>query len=157
MLKADGEKLLGRLQEHIRSCGYPSWCSVATSEKGSYREADILDFLDKHLPVRSDGRPWRIIMGDDFSAHKTENCYRLAWQRGYILIIHGGGATPVTQTPDTELNQHVRREYTSVEGAHILDEMRTGAVVPKTSATKCIDMMMTVLNSPQLHLNAAQG
>ena len=35
--------------------------------------------------------------------------------------------------------------------------MRNGVVVPKTSATKCIDMMMTVLNNPQLHINAAQG
>ena len=32
-----------------------------------------------------------------------------------MLICDGGGATPVAQTPDTDLNEHVRRLYGSKE------------------------------------------
>ena len=55
MFKGDGEIVLKRLQKHIRDRGYGKWVSVATSEKGSYRHEDVLNFLEKHLPqVRED-------------------------------------------------------------------------------------------------------
>ena len=112
MFKADSYQLQARLREHLRSCGYPSNFSAATSEKGSYREEDILEFLDRHLPAMTPLRQWRICMADDFGPHKTANVFRSCWQHGYVMIAHGGGATPVGQTPDTDLNQHIRREYT---------------------------------------------
>ena len=68
MFKADGEVVLKRLQTHIRSRGYAPWVSVATSEKGSYRTEDVLNFLETHLPpLRQDGgeREWRIVLADD--------------------------------------------------------------------------------------------
>ena len=40
--------------------------------------------------------------------------------RGYIVIIHGGGATGITQTNDTDLHQHQRRLYTEKEMAEML-------------------------------------
>ena len=61
MFKADGEQVVNRLWEHVRSSGHASWLSVATSEKGSYREADVLDFLERHLPTqprRHTGAQW---------------------------------------------------------------------------------------------------
>ena len=157
MFKADGEQVARRLREHVRSSGHGSWLSVATSEKASYREADVLDFLETHLPEKTPERRWRIIWGDDARAHKTENAKRLAWHRGYVLLLHGGGATPVVQTPDTDLNQHVRRKYTELESVHILEEMRKGVGVPKTKHTQCIDMMAQVLSDSSLHLQAAAG
>ena len=157
MFKADGEVLQAQLREHLRSRGYGSWASAATSEKASYRGGDILEFLDVHLPAMTQSRQWRVAMADDFSAHKTDIVFRLCWRRGYVLVPHGGGATPVAQTPDTDLNQHVRREYTARESAHIIEEMRRGVGVPKTKHTKCIDLMMEVLSDPKLHLHAADG
>ena len=59
MFKADGEILLQRLQQHIRSRGHQPWVSVATSEKGSYRKDDVLTFLETHLPqLRVSRCPW---------------------------------------------------------------------------------------------------
>ena len=72
-------------------------------------------------------------------------------------MLHGGGATPVVQTPDVNLNQHVRRDYLAEEASHFLEEMRKGVAVPKTKHTQCIDMMAKVLSNPQLHLRAAEG
>ena len=46
------------------------------------------------------------------------------------MIYHGGGVTPMTQTCDTDLNQHVRKEYATKEAAELIELMRHGASVP---------------------------
>ena len=107
MFKAIAEgPLEKRLWEHVRSRGYGPWVSVKTSEKGSYRQADVLAFLDRHLPKVDEqrSRRWRIIMADDYSAHLCPAVFALCWSRRYVFIPHGGGVTPVAQTPDTDLN-----------------------------------------------------
>jgi hypothetical protein len=109
-----------RVREHIRSRGYGSWLTVATSPKGSYREADVLNFLGRHLPALTDGRHWRIMLADDFSAHLTPAVFRLCWLRGYVLIPLGGGVTGTQQTADLDLNQHVRREYCALEAESLM-------------------------------------
>ena len=100
-----------RLQAFLRSRGFPQWFTVTVGRKGSYREHDIIAFLQKHLEPWRPGRDWRILLCDDYSAHKSINVWNLCWSRGYIRLCHGGGTTPVVQPPDTDLNQHVRREY----------------------------------------------
>ena len=63
----------------------------------------------------------------------------------------------MTQTPDTDLNQHVRREYTAKESAYIIEQMKKGVCVPKIPATKCMDMMIEVWSNIRLHVHAADG
>ena len=159
MFKASGERIELNMREHIRSRGYGPWVSVATSEKGSYRKADVLAFLDRHLPKADEpqSRPWRIIMADDFSAHLDPAVFRLCWSRRYVLICHGGGVTPVVQTPDTDLNQHVKREYINAETGEFLRQMRDGIVVPQLRREQCVDIMTEVLSNIKLHLQAADG
>ncbi len=89
------------LREYIRIRAFGKWVSVATSPRGSYRTSDILN-LTPQL------RRWRIIMADYFSAHLSPQVFRLCWPRGYVFIARGGGVTHVVQTPDTDLNQHVK-------------------------------------------------
>ena len=146
-----------RLQEHIRSRGYPAWLSVTTSPSGSYREHDVLDFLEHHLPRMGPGRRWRISLADDYGPHKAKNVSNLCWNRGYVHQTHGGGATPVTQTPDTHLNQHIRRNYKDEEGRELIHQMRMGCKVPKLAPEQSIDVMVKVLSQKQLHLHAADG
>ena len=158
MFKATAEgPLEQRLWEHVRSRGYGPWVSVTTSEKGSYRQADVLAFLERHLPKVDEQQPrrWRIIMADDFSAHLSPAVFNLCWSRRYVFIPHGGGVTPVAQTPDTDLNQHVKREYTDRETGELLQQMRDGIVVPQLRQEECIDIMVDVLSNMELHLNAA--
>jgi len=74
MFKSDADSTTGgrritlelRVREHIRSRGYGPWITVATSPKGSYRESDVLNFLERHLPPWEEGRRWRIILAVDF-------------------------------------------------------------------------------------------
>ena len=110
-----GETLEQRLQAFRRSRGFPDWFTVTVGLKGSYREYDIIVFLERHLEAWTEGRDWRIILADDYVCHKTDNVWNLRWSRGYIRHVHGGGATPMGQTPDTDLNEHVRREYGNTE------------------------------------------
>ena len=160
MFKATAEgPLEQRLWEHVRSRGYGPWVSVTTSEKGSYRQADVLAFLERHLPKVDEpqSRRWRIIMADDYSAHLSPTVFALCWSRRYVFIPHGGGVTPVVQTPDTDLNQHVKRQYTDRETGDLLRQMRDGIVVPQLRQEECIDIMVDVLSNMELHLHAAKG
>ena len=111
MCKATAEgPLEKRLREYIRSRGYGPWVSVTTSEKDSYRQADVLAFLERHLPKVDEHQPrrWRIIMADDFSAHLSPAIFNVCWSRRYVFIPHDGGVTPVAQTPDTDLKENSR-------------------------------------------------
>ena len=146
-----------RLREYCRSRGFGPWVSVATSPKGSYRIADVLNFLERHLPDMSASRQWRIIMADDYAPHLTPHVFRLCWSRGYVFIPHGGGTTPVAQTPDTDLNQHVRRQYVATESFELLRQMRAGVPVPVCKHEQCVDMMVEVMSNLELHLQAAGG
>lgn len=157
MFKAEGQLKEARLREHARSRGYGPWLSIATSPKGSYREADVLNFLERHLPASDADRHWRVLLADDFAAHKSDNVSRLCWNRKYVDVIHAPCATAVAQTVDTDLNQHVRRDYSALESEELISQMRAGTIVPKAHETVCIDMMVQVLSKRELHLAAAEG
>ena len=146
-----------RLEEHRRRIGCPAWLTVTMSDKGSYKEHDVVSFLKAHLEEWKEGRDWRIIFADDFAAHKSQNVFSLCWSRGYVLILHGGGATPVAQTPDTDLNEEVRRVYGYKETALLMEKMRCGQTVPKLTHEECLDMMHSVICDKELHMKAARG
>ena len=158
MFKAapDGPLVL-RLREYCRSRGFGPWLTVACQEKGSYRESDVLNFLDKHLPPMTEDRGWRIMMADDYGPHKANTVFNLCWSRGYVMVPHGGGVTPISQTPDTHLNQHVKREYIALEAEELMVQMRANVPVPCPTKETSIDMMHQVLSQSRLHLDAAGG
>ena len=120
-----------RLQAVRRSRGFPRWFTVTMGPHGSYCEQDNIDFLQTHLEPWTEGHDWRIRLADDFAAHKTDNVWALAWSRGYVLLIHGGGATPVGQTVDTDLHEHVRKGYCDKEAALLVEKLRANQVVPR--------------------------
>ena len=105
---------------------------MATSEKGSHRHEDVLNFLDKHLPQlrEDDGGEWRIIMADDHTPHLSPHVVRLRWSTGFVLTPHGGGVTPVVQTVDTDCNKAVKARYQASEVAALVRLMRDGVAVP---------------------------
>ena len=145
MFKAEpGGSVDTRLQTYLRSRGFPQWFTVTVGPKGSYREYDIIEFLDKHLEPWVEGRQWRILLADDYSAHKSENVWALCWSRGYIILIHGGGVTPVAQTPDTDLNEHVRRNYGNKESRLLIEKMRCGQTVPKATHEECMSLIVSM-------------
>ena len=55
------EASLERVREE-EDFGELKWFSVATGPKESYQNEHILNYLNKHLPLMTPGRQWRILM-----------------------------------------------------------------------------------------------
>ena len=63
----------------------------------------------------------------------------------------------MSQTPDTDLNEHVRRTYGNGECALMMEHMHTGMVFPKLTHEECLTLMLEVLTDPELHMCASEG
>ena len=158
MFKAESEaRVVQQLRAWLRSRGAPAWLTVTAGPKGSYREHDVIAFLERHLEPWTEGRDWRIYLLDDFRAHKTKNVRNFCWSRGYVLVVHGGGTTPYGQTCDTDLNEFVRFSYGEKESRLLLEKMRCGQVVPRVSPEECLQLLWDVWKRPELHEHAAAG
>ena len=79
--------------------------------------------------------------------------------RGYIVIIHGGGATGITQTNDTDLHQHQRRLYTQMEMAEMarLARINPPGKMPSAMVESCIDWMVELWGNRALHDQGREG
>ena len=97
---------------------------MVTSPKASYREDDVLDFIDNRLEDWGPDRRWRVLLLDAYSAHLSDRVRRCAWHKGYVVITHGGGASAVAQTNDTDLHAHVKKLYLELEMAAAAEQMR---------------------------------
>ena len=63
----------------------------------------------------------------------------------------------MAQTVDTDLDQHVRREYGVEEARILIEQMRIGVPIPCLSHEECMPLMLEVLSKLQLHEQAVQG
>ena len=78
--------------------------------------------------------------------------------RGYILIPHGGGATFVAQTNDTDHHQHVRRNFVDLQTELMIKKTRAcGGGPGDLSREENIDIMCEVMSDARLHLIACKG
>ena len=81
--------------------GIDRWLSLTATESASYKHADVKDYLRHALeawtPTRSRGNDWRILYCDAYSAHDFHDLRKNAWERGYVLMYHGGGTTGTGQ------------------------------------------------------------
>ena len=163
VFKADGKDLEARLKAHIRGRGWKN-ASAQTSPKGSYRTSDVMQYLDACLPklpepggVGSEPRRWRILLADDHGPHHDEEVAKLAWNRGFIMLLHGGGVTPIVQTVDTDLNGPVKKKHVEKESRRLLQKMSAGEAVPRLRHEELMDLMMETLGDMSLHVAGARG
>ena len=82
--------------------------SLAWSEKGSYRQENILMYLDRWLEpwreLRAKQQDWKILMMDVAASHCGPEVVGFARSRGYEVLYHYGGSTGVAQVSDTDLH-----------------------------------------------------
>ena len=105
--------LEARLQRFVAEKNLPLRVTVVTGPSGSYREHDILNFLERHLGEWGPGSKWELFFADAYAPGLTDSAQRFCWLRGCILIIHGGGASSVGQTNDTDLHLWTRKRFIS--------------------------------------------
>lgn len=95
--------------------------SVQWAEKGSYRNAHILRFLDRWLepwtPEREAAQDYRILFMDVASSHISDEVVDFCWSRGYLVLNHYGCTTGVAQVNDTDCHGDFEREYIEFEQA----------------------------------------
>ncbi|MCP3920403.1 MAG: hypothetical protein GY711_33160, partial [bacterium] len=156
MFKADGERVASELSLEVPA--WAPWLTVVTAPKASYREEHILAFMEAHLPEMTADRRWRILFCDAFSPQLGESVRHLAWQRGYVLLVHGGGCTGVAQPNDTDLHQHLRRAYLALEEADLLTQQRLNpSRCPFVRRRDALLWMATVWSNVGLHTHASKG
>ena len=147
MFKAEGKVKEGKLQAYVASKGLPFKVSVVTGPSGSYREHDILNFLEKWLLPWGPGREWEFLALDAYAPGLTDNVQRLCWSRGYICITHGGGASSVAQTNDTDHHLYVRKRFIELQTALMVRKARrSGGGMVDLTAEENIDIMIEVMS-----------
>ena len=155
-VEGSGVRVHPRLRSFIPN--WAPWLTVVTSDSGSYKEGDVLTYLETVLTAREEGQPWRILLVDVFAAQTTDAVRRLAWQRGYVLCIHGGGATGVCQPNDTDLHGEMKRLYLEMEAADAAEQQRLRPEgVPVARVQDCIAWMAALWSQQWLHQAAAEG
>ena len=90
-----------------------------TGPKGSYRLEHVLGFLAAHLPHWTKERQrkldWRLLYLDAYAAHLADEVRTLAWERGFVVRIHGAGTTGDVQVNDTHLHAPFAHLYREME------------------------------------------
>ena len=93
--------------------------SLAWSEKGSYRQANIVSYLERWLEpwtaLRARQQDWRILMLDVASSHCGPEVVAFAHARGYAVLYHYGGSTGVCQVNDTDLHAELSSIFIDLE------------------------------------------
>ena len=129
MFKFDGSKKQAELQAYVDSLNLPFKVSVVTGPSGSYKEEDMIAFLELWLEPWGPGREWDFFLLDAYAPGLTDNVQRLMWSRGYISITHGGGASMILQTNDTDHHEHVRKMFIDLQTQRMLGDV-PALVVP---------------------------
>ena len=111
-----------QLRAYADSKHLPFKFSVVTGPSGSYKEGDIIRFLEEFLEPWGPGRRWEFISLDAYAPGLTDNVQRLCWSRGFILVTHGGGASMIAQTNDTDHHLFVRQWF--IEKQTVLESSR---------------------------------
>ena len=86
------------------------------SEKGSYREEQMLETIS-HLPNRLNmftQKNYAIYVLDDYAVHLMPSIRKKLLERGYILIIIGGGITGDIQVDYFEIILFLQEIYNEV-------------------------------------------
>ena len=73
MFRFEGKTKEFQFKQFIATKDLPFKVSVVTGPSGSYREHDIINFLELWLEPWSPGRQWEIIMLDAYAAGLTDN------------------------------------------------------------------------------------
>ena len=146
------------MQDHVEVIGAAFKVSVVTGPSGSYREDDIIKFLEKWCEPWYNGRQWEFIMLDAYAPGLTNNVQRLCWSRGYIVVTHGGGASMICQTNDVGLHKDVRADFIAKQTEKLLEHARSkrGGLCDLT-AEENVSIMCEVMSNKDLHLKAADA
>ena len=147
------------MQRDVADKHLPSRVTVVTGNSGSYKEHDILNLCEAHHGKWRPGvSRWELFFLDAYAPGLTDNVQRACWQRGKILVTHGGGASAVCQTNDTDLHLWVRKKFMELQQELMVRKSRkAGGCMVDLTREENIDVMIEVMSDAELHLQASRG
>ena len=111
----------------------------------------ILNVLEQWLLPWGPGREWEFFLLDAYAPGLTDNVQRLCWTRGYICFTHGGGASMVAQTNDTDHHAHVRKRFIELQtDLMIRKARRMGGGMVDLTPEENLDIMIQVMSDQNL-------
>lgn len=116
------------------------------SESGSYR-IDQLKQTIMNLPNRYNSftcKDFAIYVLNNYAVHLMPEVRKLLWERGYVLILIGGGITGYIQENDTHVHHQLKREYQDHEAELMLSMFQKDkAKIPSPSRDDMMRMIAT--------------
>ena len=158
MFKAEGKRLEPELQRFVADKKLPFRATVVTGPIGIYNEHDILNFLDRHLEKWDTGSKWELFFLDAYAPGLSDNVRRACWLRGRVLLTHGGGASMVAQTNQTDLHLWVRKRFIELQQDLMITKARlAGGGMADCTREENISIMIEVMSDLELHMRACRG
>ena len=127
----------------------PSGIKFQWHESGSYRidqlEQTIMNIPNRFNPFTC--KDFAIYVLDNYAVHLMAEVRTLLWERGYVLVINGGGITSYIQENDTHVHRALKREYQDLEAELMLSMLeKNNAKIPSPSRGDLMKMIATALN-----------
>ena len=113
------------------------------SPSGSYRLDQLLKTINNlpncyHPFTQKD---YAIYVLDDYAIHLMPEVRKALFQRGYILVIMGGGITGFIQSNDTRLHRKFKANYRDLEMELMMEKLQADKKkVPSTTREEMINM-----------------
>ena len=127
----------------------PSGIKFQWSESGSYR-IDQLKQTIMNLPNRFNPftcKDFGIYKLDDYAVHLMLEVRKLLWERGYVLVIIGGGIKGYIQENDTHVHHALKCEYRDLEAELMFSMLQKNNVkIPSPSRDDMTKMIATAWN-----------
>ena len=116
VFKVKGTRTKINVEEDIKSQWSPS---------GSYRLDQLLktigNLLNRYHPFTQ--KDYAIYILDDYAVHLMPEVRKALFQRGYILVIIGGGITGFIQSNDTHLHRKLKANYRDLEMELMMEKL----------------------------------
>ena len=116
-VKGKGTRMKINVEEDIKFQWSPS---------GSYRLDQLLETIS-NLPNRYHPftqKDYAIYVLDDYAVHLMPEVRKALFQRGYILVIMGGGVTGFIQSNDTHLHRKLKANYRDLEMELMMEKLQ---------------------------------
>ncbi|GFO11576.1 steryl-sulfatase [Plakobranchus ocellatus] len=124
----------------------PPGVKVQFAPKGSYRLENMLKTIG-HMKNRYNmfsQKDFAIYILDDYSVHLQEEVRKKLLEKGYILVIMGGGITGDVQINDTHLHHRLKSKYRDLECDLMHRQLQAN---PQKVPAPSRDEMMNMLTS----------
>ena len=136
------------------------------SPSGSYRLETMLKTIS-NLPNRYNPftqKDYAIYVIDDYAVHLMPEVRKALFQRGYILVITGGGITGFIQANDTHYHCKLKANYRDLEMELMMEKLKADKkkvpsptreeMINMTVAKKSMLLLLTFLSNSLLRTNS---